>query len=86
MRIHSLPALVAEARAIDPQARKFEDSAMVLDAYYAPTRYADAPVKLDYTRLRVQDAIDRSQALVDWLRTQIEARLAGEEAPLEHGA
>jgi HEPN domain-containing protein len=82
-RTHSLPTLLAKAATIDPHLSRFEDSATVLDAYYAPTRYADVPVKLDYTSARVQDAIQRARALVDELAGPIESRLAGGDAPQE---
>jgi len=75
-RTHSLPDLLREAAEFDGEADQFRDSALVLDAYYAPTRYADTPVSLDYTEARVQDAIERTASLVSWFKLRIERRLA----------
>lgn len=82
-RTHSLTALVEEIRAVDPDAGVFRDSATVLDVYYAPTRYADVPAELDYTAQRVEDAIERAQALVEWLQVRIEERLTRDSAGSE---
>ena len=79
-RTHSLPDLLRLATEFDGEAGQFQDSALVLDAYYAPTRYADALVNLDYTETRVQDAIGRAGALIDWFQQRIEGRLSSHES------
>jgi HEPN domain-containing protein len=75
-RIHSLPDLLRDAAQFDAEATQFDDSALVLDAYYSPTRYADTLVELDYTEARVQDALERTRLMLEWLRQRIEAQLA----------
>ena len=79
-RTHSLPDLLRDAVKFDEQASQFEDSALVLDAYYAPTRYADTPAIVDYTERRAQDAIERATAIVEWCQTRIEHILTGKQS------
>jgi HEPN domain-containing protein len=68
---------VGEAARFDKAAAGFADSAIVLDAYYLPTRYADVGANLDYTKERVEDAIEWASVMVAWLGEQIEHRLMG---------
>jgi len=75
-RIHSLPDLLKEAAEFDRDADQFQDSVLVLDAYYTPTRYADTPVAVDYTETRVRDAIERAITIVQWFEARIERRLS----------
>ena len=73
VRTHSLPSLLDTATDFDADLYQLQDSAIVLDVYYAPTRYADVLVQLDYTPERVQDAIQRARTLVNELALRIES-------------
>lgn len=74
-RTHSLPVLLSDVGGSDERARDFRDSVIVLDAYYAPTRYADALVELEYGPEQASDALTRATDMLLWLQPQIEARL-----------
>ncbi len=74
-RTHSLPKLRQLCEPFVPALSEFADSLTVLDAYYAPTRYADVGQEVDYTEERVEDALARTDAILELLRKRIEARL-----------
>jgi HEPN domain-containing protein len=74
-RIHSLPDLLTELIAKDTEAETLRDDLVVLDTYYAPTRYVDARESTDYTDRVVNDALLRATSVLDWLRPRIEERL-----------
>ncbi len=75
-RTHSLPELLRLTCQVSAAVDRFVESAAVLDAYYAPTRYADALQEVEYTKERVEDALVRAGEIMDYLRPEIEARLA----------
>jgi len=74
-RTHSLPKLRQLCEPFVPELSAFDDSLTVLDAYYAPTRYADVGQEVDYTEERVENALARTDEIVQFLRREIEARL-----------
>ena len=76
-RTHSLPDLLAASTDYEPDLDRFGRSAVILDIYYAATRYPDVPLSVSYTEKQAQDALTRATELVSEIARLIEA---GEES------
>ena len=71
-KIHDISALLEACSQTHSEFSSHRDTILPLVDYYIHTRYPDMSEFMEYTKEKAEDALDRAEKLIEFMRSQLE--------------